>query len=107
MSAAIENQLIESDSKARFRKAPRGVDFTIDQDWRRYTAAEHRRWDRLFKRSLAILRNRACDEFVAMIVKLKLSESGIPDMERLSERLAKLTGWRVVPVIELVPDNFL
>ena len=105
MSAAIENQLIESDSKARFQKAPRGVDFTIDQDWRRYTAAEHRRWDRLFKRSLAILRNRACDEFVAMIVKLKLSESGIPDMEKLSERLANLTGWRVVPVIELVPDN--
>jgi phenylalanine-4-hydroxylase len=40
-----------------------------------------------------------------MIEKLKLSESGIPDMEQLSDRLAKLTGWRVVPVIELVPDD--
>ncbi|MEA3021471.1 MAG: phenylalanine-4-hydroxylase, partial [Alphaproteobacteria bacterium] len=36
---------------------------------------------------------------------LKLSESGIPDMERLSDRLEKITGWRVVPVAELVPDD--
>jgi phenylalanine-4-hydroxylase len=105
MSAAIEKPLIENDPKARFRNAPRRVDFTIDQDWRRCTAAEHDRWDRLFKRSQAILRDRACDEFAAMIEKLKLSESGIPDMEQLSDRLAKLTGWRVVPVRELVPDD--
>lgn len=40
-----------------------------------------------------------------MIGKLQLSESGIPDMVQLSDRLAKLTGWRVVPVVELVPDD--
>jgi len=105
MSAAIEKEPILSDPKARFRNAPRNPDFTIDQDWRRYTPAEHDRWDQLFKRSQAILRNRACDEFVAMIERLELSQSGIPDMEKLSDRLAKLTGWRVVPVIELVPDD--
>ena len=105
MSAAIEKEPILSDPKARFRNAPRNPDFTIDQDWGRYTITEHDRWDRLFKRSVASLRNRACDEFVAMIEKLKLSESGIPDMDKLSDRLTKLTGWRVVPVIELVPDD--
>ena len=31
--------------------------------------------------------------------------SGIPDMEKLSSRLGKLTGWGVVPVLELVPDE--
>jgi phenylalanine-4-hydroxylase len=36
---------------------------------------------------------------------LSLSEGGIPDMEKLSDRLEKITGWRVVPVIELVPDD--
>jgi phenylalanine-4-hydroxylase len=105
MSAVIESGLIETDPKARFRNAPRKVDFTIDQDWGRCTPAEHDRWDRLFQRSQAILRNRACNEFVAMIEKLELSESGIPDMNQLSDRLAKLTGWRVVPVVELVPDD--
>src|SRR5262249_28509517 len=105
MSAAIDKQLIENDPKARFRSAPRRADFTIDQDWGRYTVAEHDRWDRLFERSQAILRNRACTEFVAMIQKLELSESGIPDVEQLSDRLANQTGCRVFPVIELVPDD--
>jgi phenylalanine-4-hydroxylase len=40
-----------------------------------------------------------------MIEKLELPKSGIPDMEKLSSRLAKVTGWRVVPVLELVPDE--
>ena len=84
---------------------PRNADYTIDQAWASYTGAEHDRWDRLFKRSQAILHDRACDEFMAMMHTLKLSESGIPNMERLSDRLEKITGWRVVPVAELVPDE--
>ena len=95
----------DCDPKARFRSARRRPDFTIDQNWSAYSAAEHNRWDRLFKRSHGVLRNRACDEFLGMMEKLELSKSGIPDMEKLSERLAKLTGWRVVPVLELVPDD--
>src|SRR5215471_13757983 len=94
-----------SDSKNRFRNARRNPDFTIDQDWTSYSAAEHDRWNRLFKRSRAILTNRACDEFIAMMNALKLSESGIPDMEKLSDQLENITGWRVVPVAELVPDE--
>ena len=37
-----------------------------------------------FQRSQAVLHNRACDEFLAMMQKLELSQSGIPDMEKLS-----------------------
>ena len=40
-----------------------------------------------------------------MLDRLQLSESGIPDMERLSNRLQAMTGWRVVPVTDLVPDE--
>jgi phenylalanine-4-hydroxylase len=40
-----------------------------------------------------------------MIEALSLSDGGIPDMEKLSDRLEKITGWRVVPVAELVPDD--
>ena len=105
MSVAVTDKAIESGSKNRYRNAPRNPDYTIDQDWPSYSATEHDRWDRLFKRSQAVLRERACDEFTAMMHTLKLSESGIPDMERLSDRLDKITGWRVVPVAELVPDD--
>jgi hypothetical protein len=56
--------------KNRFRDARRKPDFTIDQDWASYSAVEHDRWDRLFRRSLAALQSRACDEFLAMIEAL-------------------------------------
>jgi len=105
MSVVVKDSAIGSGSKNRYRDAPRHPDYTIDQDWPSYSAAEHDRWDRLFKRSQAVLHERACDEFTAMMHTLKLSESGIPDMERLSDRLERVTGWRVVPVAELVPDD--
>jgi phenylalanine-4-hydroxylase len=95
----------ETGSRNRYRDAPRQADYTIDQQWASYSPEEHDRWDRLFNRSQAVLQNRACDEFVAMMHALKLSEQGIPDMERLSDRLEKITGWRVVPVAGLVPDE--
>jgi phenylalanine-4-hydroxylase len=90
--------------KNRYHDVPHAADFTIAQDWASYSAAEHDRWDRLYRRACAGLRDRACDEFLAMLERLQLSESGIPDMERLSDRLQGITGWRVVPVAELVPD---
>jgi phenylalanine-4-hydroxylase len=40
-----------------------------------------------------------------MLDTLELSRSGIPDMEKLSDRLGRITGWRVVPVADLVPDE--
>jgi len=95
----------EANARNRFRAAPRNEDFTIDQDWNSYSAAEHERWDRLFARSRAVLQDRACAEFLEMVGALELSRSGIPDMQRLSDRLEGITGWRVVPVAGLVPDE--
>lgn len=94
-----------SGPKNRYQNARRSADFTIDQDWASYSPAEHDRWDRLFRRSQAVLQDRACAEFLAMTKALALSERGIPDMEELSDRLKRITGWRVVPVTDLVPDD--
>jgi phenylalanine-4-hydroxylase len=105
MATVTQDRQAESATKNRYKNALRNPDFTIDQNWASYSPQEHDRWDRLFKRSQVVLRERACDEFIAMINALKLSESGIPDMDRLSDRLEKMTGWRVVPVTELVPDD--
>ncbi len=90
--------------KNRYADAKRNPDYTIDQDWNSYTPEEHDRWDRLFARSRKILQTRACPEFLEAMDALRLSKSGIPNMERLSDRLEPLTGWRVVPVTDLVPD---
>jgi phenylalanine-4-hydroxylase len=95
----------QTSPKNRFQNARRHLDFTIDQDWASYSPAEHNRWDRLFRRAVVALQGRACDEFLAALGALELSERGIPDMARLSDRLQKITGWSVVPVVELVPDD--
>ena len=52
-----------------------------------------------------MLPGRACKEALEAISALELSQSGIPDFAVLSERLASLTGWRVVAVAGLIPDD--
>lgn len=80
-------------------------DFTIDQHWERYTAAEHGVWRTLFERQSQILKGRACDEFLSGLTSLYLVPDQIPDFERASDKLEKLTGWRTVAVPSLVPDD--
>ncbi|RTL82992.1 MAG: phenylalanine 4-monooxygenase [Hyphomicrobiales bacterium] len=91
--------------KNRYALAPRNVDWTIDQDWASYTREEHDRWNRLFARQAKILPGRACDAFLSAKKQLELSRGGIPDFAELSARLSRLTGWRVVPVAGLIPDD--
>ncbi|MCH7631534.1 MAG: phenylalanine 4-monooxygenase [Proteobacteria bacterium] len=80
-------------------------DYTIPQKWQKFTAEEHARWDTLYARQRKILKGRACDEFLRGMDMLRLSQSGIPHFGRLSERLEKATGWTVVAVPDLVPDE--
>lgn len=94
-----------SPGKNRYADASKRPDYTIDQDWQSYTPAEHDRWDRLFARQSEILKSRACSTFLKAMSDLRLSQSGVPHMERLSDRLETCTGWRVVPVAGLVPDE--
>jgi phenylalanine-4-hydroxylase len=81
------------------------ADWTIPQDWDRYTAAEHAVWDTLFARQSAMLQGRAAPAFLNGIDVLKMSRPGIPDFSELSARLMALTGWQVVAVPGLVPDE--
>ncbi|MES2718671.1 MAG: phenylalanine 4-monooxygenase [Pseudomonadota bacterium] len=79
-------------------------DWTIDQGWSRYTAAEHAVWQTMFERQTRLLPGRACDEFVQGMQALPLRADQIPDFRALSEVLMQATGWQVVAVPGLVPD---
>ncbi|WP_010218039.1 phenylalanine 4-monooxygenase [Sphingomonas sp. PAMC 26621] len=81
------------------------ADWTIPQNWSLFTAEEHRVWDTLFERQAKLLPGRASNAYLRGLDVLKLSKPGIPDFEELSERLMKLTGWQVVAVPGLVPDE--
>ncbi|MDR6789523.1 phenylalanine-4-hydroxylase [Sphingomonas sp. BE138] len=80
-------------------------DWTIPQGWDAYTPEDHATWDTLFARQIAMLPGRVTPEFMAGLDVLRLSKPGIPDFEELSDRLMKATGWQVVAVPGLVPDD--
>src|ERR1051326_5807867 len=81
------------------------ADWTIDQGWDAYTAAEHRVWDMLYDRQAGLLPGRACDPFINGLEALDLHRGGIPDFRRINPQLSRLTGWTVVAVPGLVPDD--
>jgi phenylalanine-4-hydroxylase len=81
------------------------ADWTISQNWGAYTPQEHATWDTLYQRQCAMLEGRVVPAFLHGLDALRLSESGIPDFEDLSRRLRSLTGWSVVAVPGLVPDE--
>ncbi|WP_109809181.1 phenylalanine 4-monooxygenase [Sphingosinithalassobacter portus] len=81
------------------------ADWTIPQNWEAYSAQDHKVWDTLFERQMKLLPGRAAQAYLNGLEALRLSEAGIPNFEELSERLMKLTGWQVVAVPGLVPDD--
>lgn len=82
-----------------------GADWIIPQDWARYTPEEHAMWDRLFERQARMLPGRVAPEFLEGLDVLRMSRPGIPDFAELNERLMQATGWQVVAVPGLVPDD--
>ena len=84
---------------------PARADWTIDQGWNEYTADEHGVWKTLFERQSKLLPGRACDEFVQGMRDLPIGADQIPDFRRLSDTLMQRTGWQVVAVPGLVPDE--
>src|SRR2546429_493559 len=78
---------------------------TIDQAWERYSDAEHGVWLTLYARQSKLLPERACDAFLKGLDALDLHRGGIPDFRRINAELGRLTGWTVVAVPGLVPDD--
>ena len=84
---------------------PERADWTVEQGWENYGAQDHATWKTLFERQAKLLPGRACDEFVQGMHDLPIGADQIPDFRRLSEVLMQRTGWQVVAVPGLVPDE--
>jgi phenylalanine-4-hydroxylase len=85
--------------------APERPDWTIDQGWEQYGAIEHGVWRTLFERQTRLLPGYACSAFVQGMRDLPMRADEIPDFRRLSDALSARTGWQVVAVPGLVPDD--
>jgi phenylalanine-4-hydroxylase len=77
----------------------------VPQRWARFTADDHAVWDTLYARQVPYLGTRIVAPFRAGLEKLDLGAGGIPELEALSDRLEALTGWRLVSVAGIVPDE--
>ena len=81
------------------------TDYAIKQDWSAYNEEEHAIWRLLFERQQRLLAGRACREYLDGLEGLGVAAGGIPDFRRLSDILDRATGWRIVAVPGLVPDD--
>jgi phenylalanine-4-hydroxylase len=80
-------------------------DCTIEQNWQAYSEEEHAIWRLLFERQQSLLVGRACREYLEGLSGLGVVADGIPDFRRLSDILDRASGWRIVAVPGLVPDE--
>ncbi len=94
----------QGDRPPRGDYAQANADYTCAQDWTVYTAAEHDLYRRLYERQAAQLPGLACDEFIQAVQQLG-SPAQIPRFDALSEKLHRATGWEVVAVPGLIPEE--
>ncbi|BDD92012.1 phenylalanine 4-monooxygenase [Pandoraea sp. NE5] len=80
-------------------------DFTIEQPVDQYGAVDHAVWQQLYERQTAMLPGRVCDAFMDGIRALDMDARRVPEFEHLNEKLMAATGWQVVAVPGLVPDD--
>jgi phenylalanine-4-hydroxylase len=81
------------------------TDWTVPQHWDEMTDEDHWVWDTLFTRQRTLLHGRAVREFEESLEVLHLSRPGIPNFDELNRKLGARTGWKVVAVPGLVPDE--
>jgi phenylalanine-4-hydroxylase len=79
--------------------------YTIEQRWSDYSAEEHAIWRLLYDRQQHLLVGRACGDYLDGLEALGVAATGIPDFRRLSDLLDRATGWRIVAVPGIVPDE--
>lgn len=79
------------------------ADFTTTQDYAAYTPAEQDLWRQLYRRQFALMPRYAARPVQDALAALDFG-GAIPDLELVSEKLRRATGWRLVAVPGFIPD---
>lgn len=93
-----------SDPELRGDYAKAAADFRVEQDWSAYTPEEHALYRRLFARQAKLVPRYACPEWIEAIAGLDAADE-IPRFDLISRKLKSTTGWEIVPVPGLIPDE--
>jgi phenylalanine-4-hydroxylase len=80
-------------------------DYTVAQDWERYSEDEHAIWASLYRRQIELIERYAAPEFMAGVRALGACPSQIPRFADANHVLQTTTGWRIVAVPGLIPEQ--
>lgn len=81
------------------------ADFSLPQQWEQYSADEHDIWRLLYQRQIGLVREYGAVEVLDGLEVLGTSAAQIPDFAAVNRQLSVLTGWRIVAVPGLLPDE--
>ena len=79
-------------------------DYSVEQEWGKYMPEEHALYRRLFERQSKLVPRYACPEWIAAISGLDAGRE-IPRFDAISRKLKSKTGWEIVAVPGLIPDE--
>ena len=90
-----------------YETPPPGVadDWTMPQNWEQFTATDHERWSTFAARQTKALEGLASDAFLEGVRALELDRLGVPEFDTWNERLRDITGWEVVAVPGVIPNE--
>jgi len=75
----------------------------VQQNWERYTSADHEVWQILYARRMEQLESTASRIFLDGAKLIGLEQNEIPNLDEVNRRLGPRTGWNAVPVGGFLP----
>jgi phenylalanine-4-hydroxylase len=80
-------------------------DYTVEQQWSGYSEEDHAIWALLYRRQSELLPRYAAPQVVAGLATLRASPERIPDFAQTNVLLQAATGWQIVAVPGLIPEQ--
>ena len=75
------------------------------EQWENFTQTDHNTWKLLFERQSLLLQKRATEEIKSGLEELEICNNQIPKFSALNSILERKTGFTIVPVKGLFPDD--
>lgn len=90
-----------------YDEPPPGVsaDWTMPQNWKKFTEEEHARWHAMVVEQTKSLQGLASDSFLEGVHAVGLDKGGVPEFAKFNERFRDATGWEVVAVPGVIPNE--
>lgn len=103
-SSILASSGAQSDHPLRGDYSAMRADCGVDQEMSRYRPEHHALWRFLFDRQVILARTHASHAFLEGLDHLEIADS-IPDFERASKILRRRTGWELLAVPGLIPND--